>query len=249
MPYRGGDAPARGATGGTALLPHIPSRAEPGRGPTAAMSRPDGGERRPCAATEEMLTAAECAAISVPAATGSGAFNSPDHMLRGESVPVRLVISRTAGSTAPAAQVEALPGTIVTIAPSVGRYMVAELTSIDGAFKVEPVPGSARQQDLFTSSGARWEWKVTALTSGRHVLTLTTQVVQKLPDGSFKPRSAPLPEDHAIVIDVTTGQRIADMIDAAIGWLGKTENLLKALAGAIAAGLALWRLLPKRGPR
>ena len=87
---------------------------------------------------------------------------------------------------------------------------------------------------------------MTAKAGGDRVLSLKTYVEAPAEDGTLKQRWVQV-EDRAINVEVPVGQQISDGMDSAIGWLGKTENLLKALTAVVVAGVGLWLAFRKRG--
>ncbi|HPU15135.1 MAG TPA: hypothetical protein PK808_03545, partial [Polymorphobacter sp.] len=141
----------------------------------------------------------------------------------------------------PAETVAPLPGETVEFTPVVGRHMAAELSG--EGFDI--VAKSPRAQDVLPDSQTSWEWDVTARVKGPHTLTLKTLVEAEFADGQrYALRS--LSTNKTIEVTVTPMGRVSDAIDAAVEWLGKTTNLLTALAGTIAAAVAVWAALRRR---
>lgn len=197
-----------------------------------------------CAVIGDVATVAECDRVNqikANLAVGTGAFNAPAEMLRRQTVRLRLVIDRRAGSTAPAAAVAPLGGTTVEFATKVGRLMRAELGG--EGFEVKPL--TPAEQDLYAADQVQWEWQVTALAAGDRVLTLKTFVEIKGEDGTMRPVGEINTENRTIRVIVPAGQGWSDRIDSAIAWMGKGANLAKALAALLGALLAVWLAVKK----
>lgn len=198
-----------------------------------------------CAAIEEPASPEDCARFEQlrgRLADGAAAFNAPATVKRGDTVRIRLAADRDATSSAPADAVDALSGDTVRIQTKVGRYMRAELSG-DG-FRIAALTPAA--QDLFTSNAAVWEWDATAVTGGRHVLSLKTWVETRGPDGTMRPRWLKV-EDRPVTVAVTWPMRLSDGVEATVGWLGRGTNLLKALAALIVAAGGLWLAIRQFG--
>jgi hypothetical protein len=104
---------------------------------------------------------------------------------------------------------------------------------------------SPREQDVFPDSQTSWEWSVTPHVKGMHTLTLKTIVEAEFSDHKrFALRS--LTTNKTIEVTVTPMGIVSDFFDDAVIWLRKTENLLKAVGGLVAAAMAIWLTLRKR---
>jgi hypothetical protein len=205
-----------------------------------------------CEELQNMVTKADCALareLVARAKVGTGAFNAPNPIIRGETVLIQLVLAPPPSSSAkppsqltPAEIVDLLPGKTVEFAPIVGHHMAAELSG-DG-FGI--VAKSPREQEVLPQSLTTWEWSVTPKVKGLHTLILKTVVEAKLSDGK-RYALRRLTTNKTIEVTVDPVDEVLDFFDLAIIWLKKTENLLAAVVGLVTAAMALWLALRKRG--
>lgn len=225
-----------------------------------------------CDELQRLVSEADCTLareLVVRADAGIGAFNAPSPIKRGETVLIQLVLAMApppapvetsrdvelrnapvdktlrhgapSPHPTPAQTVDSLPGETVEFTPIVGRHMAAELSG--EGFDI--VAKSPREQDVLPQSQTSWEWLVTPQVKGLHTLTLKTFVEAEFSNHKrFALRS--LTTNKTIEVTVTPMGIVSDFVDAAIIWLKKTENLLKAVAGLVAAAVALWFTLRKR---
>lgn len=225
-----------------------------------------------CDELQRMVPESDCTLareLVARADAGIGAFNAPSPIKRGETVLIQLVLAmapppapaempreiekkkdsadETLRHGAPPAQptpaqtVDPLPGETVEFTPIVGRHMAAELSG--EGFDI--VAKSPREQDVLPQSQTSWEWLVTPHVKGLHTLTLKTFVEAEFSDHKRLALRS-LTTNKTIEVTVTPMGVVSDVIDSAIVWLKKTENLLKAVAGLVAAAVALWLALRKR---
>lgn len=133
----------------------------------------------------------------------------------------------------PAETVDQLPGETVTFAPTVGRFMKAELTG--EGFEIERL--SAEHQEVLLDSQTTWEWKVKAIKGASHILTLKTVVEAKDDQGNYVPLRSTT-KNQTIKVEVKFWDRVLDWILGAPVWI----KAITALASALIAFLALFKL-------
>ena len=172
---------------------------------------------------------------------GSGGIVHPERMTRGETATIRFGVTADPKELATSDVLGEDPNQSVAL--KVGSSMEAQLTG--EGFEIKP-PG-LQKQGLDLTSGAVWEWQVTALKAPRHKLMIQIYVRVRGPDGerSRLLRSARIP----IEVVVTRGQSAADLIDSSQAWLVRGTNWLKALAAFLGALLAAWLALKKFRPQ
>ena len=133
----------------------------------------------------------------------------------------------------PAETVDQLPGETVTFAPTVGRFMKAELTG--EGFEIERL--SAEHQEVLLDSQTTWEWKVKAIKGASHILTLKTVVEAKDDQGYYGPLRSTT-KNQTIKVEVKFWDRVLDWILGAPVWI----KAITALVSALIAFLALFKL-------
>jgi hypothetical protein len=177
--------------------------------------------------------------------TGTSAIEAPPTMTRGETA--RIAYGITAEKAVPeGATVAGVTPTQPVIALKVGARMLAGLSG--EGFRIQP--DGLQEKELSLGTAERWEWTVTALDSPRHKLLVNVYVRLPGPRGEQPVflQSAEVP----VLVRVTTGQWLSDLLIAGQDWLAHGTNFLKALAAFILAigglCLAIRKLRPDRSP-
>ncbi len=189
-----------------------------------------------CDVLNDRTTAAQCdyfKEIRAKLATGEAALDIPDPIVRGETATVSFVVTRDPASSPVGDLLGSAPDDQFKL--KVGRWMAAQLRG-DG-FEIEPADLQLR--DLFTGDGARWDWQVTPKRAPHYRLILSAYVVVGAADGTKKETLLKSIE-REVPVQVTLGQRFDDFFKDSTAWLTSGTNWLKALAGFIAAAIALW---------
>lgn len=162
--------------------------------------------------------------------TGTGAFDAPEEMTRGETRTVSFAVARNQ-STSPAEVLGSAPDEQFKL--KVARRMAALLQG--EGFAIEP--RAIQYQDLFIGDGARWEWQVTALKARRHRLSLSAYVVVASPDGKQKENLLKT-VTRDISVTVTWAQRYQDVVDDITSASNTTKGLFASLTALLIALIA-----------
>jgi hypothetical protein len=143
----------------------------------------------------------------------------------------------------PSERVEPFEGETETIIPQVGRFMSADL--VGEGFEIEALTSAS--QEIPPGEHATWQWSVKAIREGVRTLTLKT-IVEGVVDGQRYPL-ARTETTTTVTVEVRAGDRVADWIDATIGWLDRMKLLLLAIAGVIGAAWLVWRNIKGKGEK
>lgn len=162
--------------------------------------------------------------------TGTGAFDAPEEMTRGEMRTVSFAVARNE-SIPPAEVLGTAPDEQFKL--KVARRMAALLQG--EGFTIEPK--AIQYQDLFIGEGARWEWQVTALKARRHRLSLSAYVVVASPDGKQKENLLKT-VTRDIPVRVTWTQWYQDVVDDITSASNTTKGLLASLTALLIALIA-----------
>jgi hypothetical protein len=191
-----------------------------------------------CPRLDEQVPASTCAwftDIKKHLPGGTGVFNPPQRMYRGETETVEF--SLVAGSDdAPAeAQVETAGRNVQHVETPITPRMAAELKG--EGFRIEPA--GRQEQDLGAAGSGYWSWQVTALPGQRHFLVLRAFAFAKGPGKA--PRQVWAETLHReVTVPIRTRDRVSDFVDSSTSWFGRLSIWLKALAGLIVAAGAVW---------
>src|SRR4051812_28886684 len=127
-----------------------------------------------CPKIDETVAASVCEWFTHPEKhlpQGTGAFNPPATMRRGDTVTVEFSLVEGTGAaaeSAAAAPIETEGRGLKTVQSSITPHMAAELTG-DG-FKISPA--GRVEHDMGATGSGYWSWQVTALAGPKHVLVL-----------------------------------------------------------------------------
>jgi hypothetical protein len=148
---------------------------------------------------------------------------------------------RPEGAPTPKQIVDPMEGRTEDFKPLVGRQMRADLEG-DG-FTIKALTEAS--QEIPEGEQRIWRWEVTPLQAGKRWLVLRTAVEGEV--GGKRYQISGTPTTREVEVDVSWGDRIADLFDAAVDWLKRTKVLLLAIAGLIGAAWAVRRAWRGKG--
>ena len=127
-----------------------------------------------------------------------------------------------------------MPGHTEHFDLTVGEHVSAVLTG-DEAFKIEPRSEQTQRVRLAKPyPSTLWQWQVTALHGGDHVMTIATAVQAKDRNGRYHELSG-APQSYAFKVKVGPVGRAQDALELAPVWLKLLAGVFVALTALLVA--------------
>jgi hypothetical protein len=185
-----------------------------------------------CARNKQHVSRTECKRLNEiwdNLATGKAAIDAPAEMVRDTPSTVSFAIAGDDSGTT-VGEILGSDATPVTQTVKIGGTMAASLTG--RGFKIEPA-GTVRKE-IGPAGTMLWEWQVTPLKGHDDRLRVEAFVIVPGPNGTQQ--ESPLRNfTKDVRVKVTSGQRVADLMDESSSWLQRGNNWLKTLAGFLTA--------------